>query len=213
MTPVCLLFTAFCVPLVLGWQRVARGFCTGEATHQTTEKSFLKQWPVNTDLYAILKTTEKLEWAFVRGYIEDKTYEKECYSLIRQYKILWQTLQDSVGYRPSPKYACPWQCWLMFTKQPSGRSPAGRAYQSLHGQPQDELHASGSKAPERHPSHARAWHAQPRQRQFGGEGGRLRGAVHSCHGRPQAQHGGSGPALTCAGRLADQLESGALLLA
>lgn len=48
------------------------------------------------DLYAIFKTTEKLERAYVRDAISSKEYEPACQKLIGQYKTLWETLRDTV---------------------------------------------------------------------------------------------------------------------
>lgn len=48
------------------------------------------------DLFAIFKTTEKLERAYVRDAISSKEYEPACQKLIGQYKTLWETLRDTV---------------------------------------------------------------------------------------------------------------------
>ncbi|KAL3152011.1 hypothetical protein ABBQ32_001129 [Trebouxia sp. C0010 RCD-2024] len=48
------------------------------------------------DLYAIFKTTEKLERAYVRDAVSSKDYEPACQRLIGQYKTLWETLRDTV---------------------------------------------------------------------------------------------------------------------
>lgn len=48
------------------------------------------------DLFAIFKTTEKLERAYVRDAISSKDYEPACQKLIGQYKTLWETLRDTV---------------------------------------------------------------------------------------------------------------------
>lgn len=48
------------------------------------------------DLFAILKTTEKLERAWTRDLISAKEYEPLCAKLIAQFKTLWSTLRDSV---------------------------------------------------------------------------------------------------------------------
>ena len=45
------------------------------------------------DLYAILKTTEKLERAYVRDAVTAKDYELQCSKLIGQYKTLWESLR------------------------------------------------------------------------------------------------------------------------
>ena len=50
----------------------------------------------NADLFAIFKTTEKLERAYVRDAISSKEYEPACQKLIGQYKTLWETLRDTV---------------------------------------------------------------------------------------------------------------------
>eukprot|EP00850_Spirogloea_muscicola_P008559 SM000045S16304 [mRNA] locus=s45:726634:727772:- [translate_table: standard] len=48
------------------------------------------------DLYAIIKTTEKLEKAYVRDDISAKDYEPACLKLITQFKTLRTTLKDTV---------------------------------------------------------------------------------------------------------------------
>ena len=49
-----------------------------------------------TDLFAILKSTEKLERAYVRDAISAKEYEPLCSKLIGQYKTLYESLRDQV---------------------------------------------------------------------------------------------------------------------
>ena len=46
-----------------------------------------------TDLYAIVKTTEKLERAYVRDAIPAAEYEPACSRLIGQFRTLWETLR------------------------------------------------------------------------------------------------------------------------
>ena len=46
-----------------------------------------------TDLYAIVKTTEKLERAYVRDAIPASEYEPACSRLIGQFRTLWETLR------------------------------------------------------------------------------------------------------------------------
>ncbi|EFJ46026.1 hypothetical protein VOLCADRAFT_63009 [Volvox carteri f. nagariensis] len=48
------------------------------------------------DLYAIIKTTEKLERAFVRDAIDAGRYEEACGKLIGQFKVLWASMKDTV---------------------------------------------------------------------------------------------------------------------
>lgn len=48
------------------------------------------------DLYAIIKTTEKLEKAYVRDLVSSSDYETECLKLIAQFKTLSSSLRDSV---------------------------------------------------------------------------------------------------------------------
>lgn len=48
------------------------------------------------DLYALLKTTEKLERAFVRDAIAPKDYTPACERLIGQYKTLCDSIRSSV---------------------------------------------------------------------------------------------------------------------
>lgn len=49
------------------------------------------------DLFAIVKTTEKLERAYVRDAISAKDYEPLCAKLIAQFRTLWETLKDTVS--------------------------------------------------------------------------------------------------------------------
>jgi len=48
------------------------------------------------DLFAILKTTEKLERAYVRDAISAREYEPACAKLIAQFKTLYSSIKDSV---------------------------------------------------------------------------------------------------------------------
>mmetsp|Transcript_3666 Transcript_3666/g.10545 ORF Transcript_3666/g.10545 Transcript_3666/m.10545 type:complete len:209 (-) Transcript_3666:384-1010(-) len=48
------------------------------------------------DLFAILKTTEKLERAYVRDAISAKEYEPACEKLIGQFKTLYSSIKDTV---------------------------------------------------------------------------------------------------------------------
>ncbi|MQL75881.1 hypothetical protein Taro_008264 [Colocasia esculenta] len=48
------------------------------------------------DLYAIIKTTEKLERAYVRDLVSSADYEAECLKLITQFKTLSTSLRDAV---------------------------------------------------------------------------------------------------------------------
>ena len=48
------------------------------------------------DLFAILKTTEKLERAWTQDAISAADYELACTKLIAQFKTLWATLRDTV---------------------------------------------------------------------------------------------------------------------
>eukprot|EP00252_Welwitschia_mirabilis_P012613 TRINITY_DN2785_c0_g1_i1.p1 TRINITY_DN2785_c0_g1~~TRINITY_DN2785_c0_g1_i1.p1 ORF type:complete len:214 (+),score=24.64 TRINITY_DN2785_c0_g1_i1:211-852(+) len=48
------------------------------------------------DLYAIIRTTEKVEKAYVRDAISPKEYETECTKLIAQFKTLRNSLKDTV---------------------------------------------------------------------------------------------------------------------
>ena len=43
-----------------------------------------------------MKTTEKLERAYVRDAISAKDYEPLCEKLIAQFRTLWETLRDTV---------------------------------------------------------------------------------------------------------------------
>ncbi|XP_010905110.1 vacuolar protein sorting-associated protein 28 homolog 1 [Elaeis guineensis] len=48
------------------------------------------------DLYAIIKTTEKLEKAYVRDLVSSAEYEAECLKLIAQFKTLSSSLREAV---------------------------------------------------------------------------------------------------------------------
>lgn len=48
-------------------------------------------------MYAIIKTTEKLERAYVRDAISPEAYEKACERLIAQFKVLWGSLKAVVS--------------------------------------------------------------------------------------------------------------------
>ncbi|XP_068660092.1 vacuolar protein sorting-associated protein 28 homolog 1-like [Aristolochia californica] len=48
------------------------------------------------DLFAIVKTTEKLEKAYVRDIVSSQVYETECLKLIAQFKTLTSSLKDSI---------------------------------------------------------------------------------------------------------------------
>lgn len=52
------------------------------------------------DLYAIVKTTEKLERAYVRDVISAKDYEPLCEKLIAQFRTLWETLRTEARVSP-----------------------------------------------------------------------------------------------------------------
>ena len=68
---------------------VVRIFCV---TLKSTSKSCAP-----ADLFAIVKTTEKLERAYVRDTISAKDYEPLCEKLIAQFRTLWETLRDTVS--------------------------------------------------------------------------------------------------------------------
>ena len=61
-----------------------------------TYNCLLKFFHTAPDLFAILKTTEKLERAYVRDAICAKDYEPACEKLIAQFKTLWDSLRDTV---------------------------------------------------------------------------------------------------------------------
>lgn len=48
------------------------------------------------DLYAIIKTTDKLEKAYVRDLVSSSEYEQECLKLIAQFRTLSSSLRDTV---------------------------------------------------------------------------------------------------------------------
>ncbi|XP_072957037.1 vacuolar protein sorting-associated protein 28 homolog 1-like [Typha angustifolia] len=63
------------------------------------------------DLYAIIKTTEKLEKAYVRDLVSSSEYETECLKLITQFKTLSSSLRDVVPsverFADAYKMECP----------------------------------------------------------------------------------------------------------
>lgn len=64
--------------------------------HRGTDKRKKKKNSTSTiiiDLYAIVKTTEKLERAYVRDAIPASEYEPACSRLIGQFRTLWETLR------------------------------------------------------------------------------------------------------------------------
>ena len=69
------------------------------------------------DLFAILKSTDKLERAYVRDDISAKDYEPLCSKLIGQFKTLYETLRDEVSYIDVPT-CCIFDvivyCWSAF---------------------------------------------------------------------------------------------------
>lgn len=79
----------------------------GSALHQHRELTGIGQHLVDcsvilrlfspADLFAIVKTTEKLERAYVRDAISAKDYEPLCEKLIAQFRTLWETLRDTVS--------------------------------------------------------------------------------------------------------------------
>ena len=50
----------------------------------------------HADLYAIIKTTEKLERAYVRDIISAQDYEPACQKLIAQLTTLWGGMRQTV---------------------------------------------------------------------------------------------------------------------
>ena len=99
--------------------------CSGLADSAPQHGSALRCHPVPTsetlpvpdlpaDLFAILKTTEKLERAYVRDAISAKDYEPGCQKLIGQFKTLWESLRDEVGMAGAGCWHCAlWLCNLL----------------------------------------------------------------------------------------------------
>jgi len=50
-----------------------------------------------SDLFAIIKATEKLERAYVRDDVTAADYEGACEKLIAQFKVLWGSMRDAVS--------------------------------------------------------------------------------------------------------------------
>ena len=67
----------------------------------TKKGSQIEAGLILADLFAIVKTTEKLERAYVRDAISAKDYEPLCEKLIAQFRTLWETLRDMV-WPPHP---------------------------------------------------------------------------------------------------------------
>jgi ESCRT-I complex subunit VPS28 len=63
--------------------------------------SLLSSVPSRIDLYAILKTTEKLERAYVRDFVGAAEYAAACERLIGQFRALWATVSAVPGAAPS----------------------------------------------------------------------------------------------------------------
>lgn len=68
----------------------------GEEVKLWNDKREQEMYENFADLYAIIKTTEKVEKAYVRDVISAKEYESACSKLIAQFKTLRSTLKDSV---------------------------------------------------------------------------------------------------------------------
>lgn len=60
-------------------------------------RSELDKLEEHADLYAILKTTEKLERAYVRDAVSAAEYGPECAKLIAQFRTLWEAARGNVG--------------------------------------------------------------------------------------------------------------------
>ncbi|KAI3984934.1 hypothetical protein MKX01_004702 [Papaver californicum] len=60
------------------------------------DKRYREMYENFADLYAIIKSTEKLEKAYVRDLISSAEYEPECLKLIAQFKTLTSTLKVTV---------------------------------------------------------------------------------------------------------------------
>jgi ESCRT-I complex subunit VPS28 len=51
---------------------------------------------IRADLYALIKTTEKLEQAYIRETISAEIYEEKCKNLISQFKTSWTPLKHDI---------------------------------------------------------------------------------------------------------------------
>lgn len=58
----------------------------------------ISTYSAHADLFAIIKCTEKLERAYVRDAINAPEYESACEKLIAQFKVLWGSMKNTVGY-------------------------------------------------------------------------------------------------------------------
>lgn len=67
--------------------RAQQRVCSGACLHACTPA---------TELFAIIKTTEKLEQAFGKGALKDDEYTEACYQLITHYKM-YRKRPDAVG--------------------------------------------------------------------------------------------------------------------
>ncbi|GAQ86421.1 Vacuolar protein sorting-associated protein [Klebsormidium nitens] len=84
---------------------------TGTELKLWNDKAEREMYENFADLYAIIKTTEKLEKAYVRDVISAKEYEPACLKLIAQFRTLRTTLKDSVPdverFMSAYKLECP----------------------------------------------------------------------------------------------------------
>ncbi|OAE22008.1 hypothetical protein AXG93_4804s1130 [Marchantia polymorpha subsp. ruderalis] len=77
-------------------QILSVNFVASMATVLWTDKREREMYDNFADLFAIIKTTEKLEKAYVRDVISAKEYEPACAKLIAQFRTLKTTLKDTV---------------------------------------------------------------------------------------------------------------------
>ncbi|MBA0867763.1 hypothetical protein Goshw_003758 [Gossypium schwendimanii] len=71
------------------------------------------------EIYAIIKTTEKLEKAYIRDIILSSTYEPECQKLIAHFKTLASALKDTIPsierFADTYKMDCPAALYRLVT--------------------------------------------------------------------------------------------------
>jgi ESCRT-I complex subunit VPS28 len=75
---------------------MAGGYSEHKEVNLWADKREREMYDNFADLFAIIKTTEKLEKAYVRDVISAKEYEPACTKLIAQFRTLKTTLKDSV---------------------------------------------------------------------------------------------------------------------
>ncbi|MBA0778859.1 hypothetical protein Gotri_006674 [Gossypium trilobum] len=83
------------------------------------DKSERETYENFAEIYAIIKTTEKLEKAYIRDIISSSTYEPECQKLIAHFKTLASALKDTIPsierFADTYKMDCPAALYRLVT--------------------------------------------------------------------------------------------------